>query len=475
MRIIVAGAGSAARALLSRLGDRCEIVVIDSDRVRLAAAASLVRPIDAIIGDPASQETLDRAGLRDATCVVAMAGGDEENIAISRLSVEAGIPCVAAAVDPERLGDYREAGIPAVSPDALVARRLVSILEPRRVFSAGFASGLAEGLEFEVDARAPVCGRPLRDLDLPRWLVVSILRDGRLIVPHGESVLQPGDLVTVVGSGADRAQVVRSFTPGVTRFPLDFGQRVAVALDSETDLAGPVAEAIHLAQATHADGITFVHRAPQRRPGPGDLVDRATEMAGPTPVWTHKVDGDPLRMLLHTPWGRSVGVVVVPAGSLRSSWWRVPFGRLASAVVRRGTPVLLSRSTFPYRSIVAPARLTRAGAAAARVAVDIAAFERCPVLGVSVVPPRYAASDEDYEQALVATARLQEDAAARGVDLIRAVRVGNAVREIQAESGRESLVVLGIGRRRRTVLTPGIAGHVAHRAPCSVIIVPGDP
>ena len=78
----------------------------------------------------------------------------------------------------------------------------------------------------------------------------AILRDNELIVPHGNTVLRTDDRVTVVGAAADFSLIVRTFTAGAARFPLDFGKRVAVILDSRADLDGPVGEAINLTRNT---------------------------------------------------------------------------------------------------------------------------------------------------------------------------------------------------------------------------------
>jgi Trk K+ transport system NAD-binding subunit len=44
-------------------------------------------------------------------------------------------------------------------------------------------------------------GQPLRDLELPEGaLVVLIRRNGDVIYPHGHTVLQIGDRLTLVGS-----------------------------------------------------------------------------------------------------------------------------------------------------------------------------------------------------------------------------------------------------------------------------------
>lgn len=477
MRIIVAGAGSAARALLGRLGDRHEVAVVDAEPGRLAEL-SRIRPVEAIVGDAADPEALRRAGIDRADSVVATEDDDDVNLAVCRNAREAGVPCVVAAADPERLRDYWEIDVPAFSPDRLAARRVVSALEPRRVFSAGLAGGLAEGLEFEVDARAPICGRALRDLQLGGFLVVSILRGGHLIIPHGGSLLQAGDRVTVVGSGEDHTRIVRAFTSGVTTFPLDFGRTVAVAVAVEADLGGALAEAVHVARSSHAEGITIVHADPSgarrsHRPAEG-LLDRAVTVARGLPVRTLAVGGDPARTLLERPWGQDVGLVVVAASAVERAAWRYLTARLIRKVVRAGTPVLLARRTHPYRRVVAPARATPAGIAAGRVAIDVAAFERCSMVGVAVVPPGFVAADDDRDRALAAAGKLQEDAAARGVDLTRVVRVGNAVRVLAGEAGVDSLLVLGVGRRPRSVVTAGIGEFLARRAACSVVIVPGD-
>ena len=82
------------------------------------------------------------------------------------------------------------------------------------------------------------------------------------MVPHGDTVLEAGDLVTVVGAGVDFAEIVRTFTSGQAHFPLDFGKRVAVALDGKADLNGSYLEAVNLVRASQATSVLLVHRDP---------------------------------------------------------------------------------------------------------------------------------------------------------------------------------------------------------------------
>ena len=84
-----------------------------------------------------------------------------------------------------------------------------------------------------------------------------------MIVPHGGTVLETDDLVTVVGSNEAYPAIVAAFTSGIARFPTDFGSSVGVALSDETDLAGPVAEARGLASTSAAESVTLIHQAAQ--------------------------------------------------------------------------------------------------------------------------------------------------------------------------------------------------------------------
>jgi trk system potassium uptake protein TrkA len=51
-------------------------------------------------------------------------------------------------------------------------------------------------VENRVDPRAVAAGKPLKEIDLPRECVLTaIIRGGELIIPRGETVLQPDDEV----------------------------------------------------------------------------------------------------------------------------------------------------------------------------------------------------------------------------------------------------------------------------------------
>jgi len=77
MKAIVVGAGGVARDLLRRIGELCEITVVDTDGLLLERAAT-VRPIETVQGDGSSRVVLERAGVDD-DAVVAAARDDDIN------------------------------------------------------------------------------------------------------------------------------------------------------------------------------------------------------------------------------------------------------------------------------------------------------------------------------------------------------------------------------------------------------------
>ncbi len=368
--------------------------------------------------------------------------------------------------------------MPAFSPDSLAAREIEAELEPRRVSSSSFARGRAEAIEFEIAPDSPVKGVALRDLHSERYLVAAILRQGSLIVPHGNTVLEQGDLVTVVGAAADFSFIVRTFTSGEARFPADFGKNVVVALGSPRDLEGPVAEAAALTRNSRASGLMVVFRDPEKLGDEAQAVEAAklleaarSSLEG-VDVLPRPVAKLPAAALAEVVGKESVGVVVVPPPPSGELLGRVQAVRELRAAWRLGTPVLFSRGSLGTGPIIAPARITPAGRAAARAAIDLAVYTKSSFTGVAVVSPPFLAGGDTKEDAQLAMMRLREEAAALGVRPRRLVRQGNPVRVLEEVSEGAGLVVLGMGARAPSVTSPGISGHLVRRLDVSVLLVP---
>lgn len=479
MKAILVGAGGIARQLLRRLGERWVVTVVDKDGYRLEQAGGL-RPFRAIEGDGTSRVVLKRAGLEQADAVVAATTDDERNLEVCRLAQEADIHrLVAVANDPERVADYREFGVDAISPDSLAARRIELNLETRRVSSMAFADGRAEAIEFRIAEDSPVRGKALKDLHAHSWIIGAVLRGHELIIPHGDTTLEAGDLVTVVGAGTDFAEMVRAFTSGRGRFPLDYGKRVAVALENEADLETAVAEAIQLVRGSRASSLLLVHRDPNgiREEGATARIRNLLELAGQLSegieIRTRVVDHRPSRALVSIPRGQSVGVVVV-GGHRRAgvAKWRQTV-RALSLARRTGRPVLLARGSHPYRKIVVPARRTTTARAAIRVGIDLARFSKAELHGVAVEDPLFISGPGAPLEARAAIGWLEEESAVHGVSVHGTIEHGNPVRVMQRFGEQADLVILGVAARRgRIAPRLGIGGFVARGLSKSVLLVP---
>jgi len=476
MKVVIVGAGGTSRELLRRLGELWDVTVIDTDESALATARP-IREFDELVGDGSSALVLRRAGIGDADALIAATNDDDVNLESARIAQSEGLLRVAAVVAvPERLAEYRELGIAIVTPDTIAARQLEVELEPRRITSTEFAQGKAEAIEFQIAPDSTVRDKALRELHSETWIVAGLLREGELIIPHGETRLRSGDRVTVVGRASDFATIVKTFTSGESRFPLNFGRKVAVVLDSAEDLDGPVSEATSLVRNSQANGLIVVHADPERD---GSRLELITDLLGKLEARSDGVDvdrqptmgdlGAALRALTDQ---ESIGVVVVPAPEGGELTGRMRTARVLNDYAGIGVPVLLSRATHPYASVLVPARTTPAGEAAGRAGIDIARTSGAALTGLAVIPPRFVGDDGDVDEAKQAAAWLRQEAAVQGVQPKRRVRRGNPVRLIEEAAASASLLVLSTPEIPVSAWRPGITGHVVRRTAASVLLVP---
>lgn len=168
------------------------------ERVQEFAAAGM----RAVLADPASAEGLRQAGAEQARALVALTGDERSNLAAARLGRrEFGIPrAILFATSPSGFAEARQEGLEAVNPDLAPALLVESLL------SSPAATELFTGENQDLQIQdfplngGPLVGAALRSAPLPAGvLVVSVKRGAEKIVPHGGTVLQQGDLLTVVG------------------------------------------------------------------------------------------------------------------------------------------------------------------------------------------------------------------------------------------------------------------------------------
>ncbi|MGC8839714.1 MAG: TrkA C-terminal domain-containing protein, partial [Anaerolineae bacterium] len=104
---------------------------------------------------------------------------------------------VVSREDPRRLVGWIRRNDIVRAYNIAIARR-VELQHRADRLRLGRVTG-AEFVELVVNHGGPVAGRAIKDLDLPKECVlVSIHRGRGLVLPHGDTVLQPGDKVVAL-------------------------------------------------------------------------------------------------------------------------------------------------------------------------------------------------------------------------------------------------------------------------------------
>jgi trk system potassium uptake protein TrkA len=205
MNVIVVGGGKVGIRLASLLlaeGNRVKLIEVEQERLpRLQQdlPAELV-----VIGNGTDPNVLEAAGIRQAQVVAAVTGADETNLVVTSLArFEFGVPRIIARVNnPKNAWLFTaEMGVDVALNQADLMGHL--IVEEMSLGDMMTLLKLRKGeyalVEEKVHPSAIAAGRAIGELDLPAECVLTaIIRQGRLIIPRGDTVLQPADEVLAV-------------------------------------------------------------------------------------------------------------------------------------------------------------------------------------------------------------------------------------------------------------------------------------
>ena len=393
MKVIIVGAHGEAKELINRVSSGWSISVIDLDQEKLRNFTTN-RQIDKIQGDATSSLVLKKAGLDEATAIVTLTLSDEVNLEILKIAKQNNILRLSSIInDSSHIDKFKELDVELVEPDILLARRFEHILEPRRVVSQAFAGGRAEALEIEISSDSPVRGKKLREIGSDYYIVGALLRKGKVIIPHGDTEIETGDLVTIVLQSGAFSNVINLFSGSESRFPLEFGKDIVVVLDNEKNLKN-LSESEFFIRNTKANSLKLITNE--------DLFDNNLESTEETLkavlkdqefdiTYKNKISNKDLENFINE---NSIGTIFYP---VEDSISKSKIKSLISIANKSKIPVLFSRSTYPYKTIGLLINDNFDENSSNAIAFDLSSTMSAKLAGVIINQPTFLQSDGEQK------------------------------------------------------------------------------
>ncbi|MDP6573573.1 MAG: Trk system potassium transporter TrkA [Rhodospirillales bacterium] len=191
-----------------------KVIEMDPDRAELAAS-ELGRTV-VLHGDVLDSDILEEANVAATETVVAVTNDDETNILASLLAKRYGCQRAVTLVNK---GTYEplvtNLGIDVVvSPRNITVSTILQHVRRGRIHSVHtLREGFGELIEAEAMETSPLVGSPIKDAKLPSGVMLgAIVRQGEMVVPHGDTVVQANDRVVLFAAKESIRKVEKLFS-----------------------------------------------------------------------------------------------------------------------------------------------------------------------------------------------------------------------------------------------------------------------
>ena len=201
MKVAVSGAGKVGSYIAADLLEAGHQVLVIEKDVDLVARKQASLAVEWVIADACELSSLAESGITDCECVVAATGEDQVNLVISLLAKqEFAVPRVVARVNhPKNQWLFNESwgvDVSVSTPHLLTALVEEAVSVGSLVQLLQFEGGDASLVEVTLATNSPAADKAIVELAVPRDAsIVALVRQRRLLVPRGDTVLQVGDEV----------------------------------------------------------------------------------------------------------------------------------------------------------------------------------------------------------------------------------------------------------------------------------------
>lgn len=202
-RVMVLGGGYTGYHLAKILEDRKYAVkIIEKEYNKCVDIAKSLNNTMVLYGDATDIDFLTNEGTGDADVFVCLTDDDKLNLLVSLLAKRIGVKRTIAQVRrSDYIGLMENVGIDVgISPRTLTANEILRFIHKgNNIISVTLLSNeRAEMTELIISETCKVANKKLKELNFPIGsLIGSIYRNNQVIIPKGEEILIPGDIVTV--------------------------------------------------------------------------------------------------------------------------------------------------------------------------------------------------------------------------------------------------------------------------------------
>lgn len=206
---IIVGGGRGAYYLADQLlRAGIAVKIIESNYKRCKELSTLLPNAVIINGDGTNEALLREEGLETADSFVPLTGIDEENIMLTLHAKQVSQAKVITKVNRitfKSVLNNLDLGS-VVYPKYITSESIIAYVRAKQASQGSNIETLyhmfdsqVEAIEFDIAEDSPVTGVTLMDLPLKKDLLIAFIsRKGRVFIPTGQDMIQPGDEVVIV-------------------------------------------------------------------------------------------------------------------------------------------------------------------------------------------------------------------------------------------------------------------------------------
>lgn len=200
--VMISGGGLTAFYLAQALEKKnVNVKIVEQNEEKCRELSEQLEKALILNGDGTDISLLKAEQVEGMDAFVSLTGFDEENILVALLAKQLGAKKVIAKVSRSNYVSLIETiGIDyVVIPKLITAKDILKIIRGGKIVSMSFlAGGRAEILEIDPQGSTSIINRPLKDIGIPKGVIIgAIFRNGKIIIPNGESIIQSTDRVVV--------------------------------------------------------------------------------------------------------------------------------------------------------------------------------------------------------------------------------------------------------------------------------------